>query len=493
MHAPERSAVPTHVVGLVASAGGLDALLDLLPRLRPNGHTTWVVAQHMGGQAQGELMARLLSRTSALPVRMGQPDQALQADTVYIIPAGHDGRVERGVLLLGPPLPTSISSPSGNELFASLAASHAPRCTAVVLSGAGRDGVEGAWAVRQAGGCVLAQDPADSAFNGMPGAAVRAGVVDAALPIPALAEALNGPVSVRARDPGPSLWPDDAVPPVVGDPDADDWAQLLDRVRLLAGLDMGGYKPDTLWRRVQRRLQTLHLPHLRAYLAYGDRHPQEWHVLQHLFLVSYSVFFRDRAVFQVVWAALRERVRALPTSVPIRLWVPGCARGEEAYTFAIMLVELLGEAEAAARVSIWGTDLNAEALAQARSGRYRRSALREVEAPLVERHFDAFDGEFQVRPALQACCRFEQRNVFDPVEPAAFDMVSCRNVLIYLKPEWQARLLLQLHRALRPDGLLLVAPVESVETDGVRLFTALDRDHRLYRRRERGHSPTPME
>lgn len=479
-----------HVVGMVASAGGLDAMLELLPRLKPTGHTAWVLAQHMGSQAQGDLMARLLGRASHLPVVMGQSDQTLQADTVYMIPAGCDGRVEQGTLRLSPPAVSSISTPSGNELLASLAVSHPQHCTAVVLSGAGRDGVEGARSIRLAGGRVFVQDPQSVKFNGMPSAAVEAGVVDAALPISALADALNGQTIEPCANEHTQAMSCETGPI---DAQSADWSLLLARVYEVTGVDFSGYKEDTLLRRVQRRLTNLRLLSLHAYLVYCQHHPQELHTLQQHFLVSFSSFFRDRVAFQVVRQALHERLLHKPPGSLLRVWVPACAGGEEAYTLAIVLAELMGGAGALHGVSILGTDLNPGAIDVARAGCYRPSALREVDTDLMQRYFIQQGHHWVVSDALRACCRFEQRNVFDVASLEPYDMVSCRNLLIYLKPEWQTRLLQLLYRVLMPDGLLFVAPVESMGVDGSRLFIPLDRDHRLYRRRAQGKAATPLE
>lgn len=488
MTSPVTDQQALQVVGIVASAGGLEAMLELLPRLKPTGHTAWVVAQHMGSQAQGDLMARLLGRTSNLPVVVAQPDQLLKSDTVYLIPAGYDGRVEQGLLHLSAPAATSISSPSGNELFYSLAASQMPQATAVILSGAGRDGVEGARAVKRAGGRVYAQEPSTIKFNGMPSSAIEADVVDCVLPAAALADALNGVLEQTA--------PVNHARTAAMMPDARsaDWAQLLAMVRQTNGVDFSGYKAETLVRRLHRRIASLQLYNLPAYLAYCKRHPHELQTLQQHFLVSFSSFFRDRPSFEVVAKALRDLVSAKPAEAPIRIWVPACASGEEAYTLAMVLAEVLGGPASLQRVSILGTDLNPGALEVARAGRYRSTALREVAPHLLERYFTTAQGHHrEVVPALRQCCQFEQANVFDPVPKEQYDMVSCRNLLIYLNADWQSRLLEHLHTALAPNGLLFVAPVESVGVEGSRLFTPIDRDHRLYRRRTPGRSAPHLE
>lgn len=479
-----------HVVGVVASAGGLEAMLALFPLLKRNSRVAWVVAQHMGSASQSELVARLLARASALPVVLAQPLQPLQPDTIYLIPAGLDGVLEGGRLKLQPPGPQSISTPSGDALLASLATDFAGHCTAVVLSGAGRDGVEGARAIRMAQGQVLVQDPSTVKFSGMPSSVVHARVDNKVLSLEAMADWLNGWFeSLHAM----SL--DFSAPPLLVEEGQipSQWPELLDMVLKSTGVDFSGYKEDTLLRRLARHMGALQISHLRTYLEHCRRHPKEMHRLQRDFLVSFSVFFRDPQAFEAVRSAWAERLLRTPAEAPLKLWVPGCANGEEVYSLAMMLAELLGGPQHLQRVQLLGTDLNPNAIAAARVGHYRATALREVPTALLQRYFKPMGHVHEVLAAVRACCRFEVRNVFDggPDEPV--DMVSCRNMLIYLKPEQQAKLLALLHRALRSDGLLFVAPVETLGTQGDRWFVAVDRDQRLYRKRQPGQAATVFE
>jgi chemotaxis methyl-accepting protein methylase len=493
------------MVGLVASAGGIEAMLQLFALLRPNGRCTYIVAQHMGSRAHTELMTRVLRRTSALPIVTAQPLQPLRADTIYFIPAGHNGAVTGDGLQLLLPAPEHISTPSGNVLFASMAAQCGPHCTGVVLAGTGVDGVEGARAIRRAGGTVLVQDPASATFNGMPNATIEARLAHAVAPLDVLAELLHQPADATTAHPG-TFAPSGSGPalgaPLPTSPQAapgdgllhctpQDWQRWLVQLHQATGVDFAGYKPETLQRRLQQRLAALGLADLGAYLAHCQRQPGEWQHMQQRLLVSYSFFWRDRDAFAALQATLASAWRQRPPGAPpLRLWVPACASGEEAYSLALLLAELWQDTDTLAqRVQILGSDLNTAALHQAQVGRYAASALREVEPGWLQRYFTPHGLLHEIHPALRACCSFEVRDVLASAPTGPFDLVSCRNLLIYLQPAQQTQLLQSIHSVLRPGGWLFISTVESLDSASLPRFRpAPGTAHHLYQRRD-GASP----
>lgn len=489
-----------HVVGLVASAGGIEAMLQLFAQLQPNGRCAYIVAQHMGSRAHTELMTRVLRRASALPIVTAQPLQPLRADTIYFIPAGHDGAVTAHGLQLLPPAPEHVSTPSGNVLFASMAAQCGPHCTGVVLAGTGIDGVEGARAIRRAGGTVLVQDPASATFNGMPNATIEARLAHAVVPLDVLAELLYQPpgaATTRAAtlDSGTA-----SSPPTSVQSSADgqlhctpqDWQRWLVQLHQATGVDFAGYKPETLQRRLQQRLAALGLAELGAYLAYCQRQPGEWQHMQQRLLVSYSFFWRDRDAFAALQATLASAWRQRPPGAPpLRLWVPACASGEEAYSLALLLAELWQDTDTLAqRVQILGSDLNTAALHQAQVGRYAASALRELAPGWLQRYFTPHGLLHEVAPALRACCSFEVRDVLASTPAGPFDLVSCRNLLIYLQPAQQTQLLQSIHSVLRPGGWLFISTVESLDSNSLQRFQPVPgaAQHHLYQRRHAAHA-----
>jgi chemotaxis methyl-accepting protein methylase len=301
------------------------------------------------------------------------------------------------------------------------------------------------------GGLTLAQSPDSARFTGMPEAAIAARVVDHVLE----PEEIGGYLARRG---------------ILG--------QILRAVERATGTDFSGYKEETIWRRLQRRLQDLGLQ-LGEYLGYTERNRKELAILQRHFLVSLSSFFRDRDSFQVLAAALRK---LLAGRTSVRIWVPGCAGGEEAYSLAILASQILGPG---GKIWIQGSDLNAEALERARAGSYPPSSLQEVDPELVDRHFTRTGPDYTVSEAFRGMCQFVQQDVMRGPAPGDLDLISCRNLLIYLQEDWQTRLLEVFQRNLRPEGLLFIGPSETTGIVGASYFKPVDHHHRLYRRRSR--------
>ena len=486
------SSTTLHVAGVGASAGGLEAMLQLFAQMPATGRISFVVAQHMAHDGHSELVARLINRESALPVLLARDGERLQADMVYIIPAGKDGIVTEGTLQLCEPGAANISTPSVNTLFTSIAESSRQQAIGIVLSGTGYDGVAGCRAIKNFGGLTIVQDPAESRFNGMPVAAIDAGVADRVLSAEMicsmLAERFPGSIPAAAPKTGPSVTPSavTAPPAPVSSVSAEDNQELVQLLRLVhqaTGIDFSSYKEETLLRRLEKRKETLGITSAGEYLALITGQPEELHILQHQFLVSLSSFFRDRDSF-------RELERSLAGSMadkswgsgPIRVWVPGCASGEEPYTVAMILSGLLGNSRSRQSVKIIATDLNPEALAIADKGIYRPTAFKEMETELRERYFIGRGEHFEISPELRSMVSFEQRDVLNgPPSGEPLDLVSCRNLLIYMKSTLQDQLIRSFYQALRPQGVLFIGQSESLSYVGNSLFTAIDHYHRLFR------------
>jgi len=447
-----------------------------------------VIAQHMANDGHSELVARLIQRESALPVILVDKTWQLRADTVYMIPAGMDGLVSAATVKLTEPGAGNISTPSVNTLFRSIAENCGSNAIGIVLSGTGSDGVAGCRAIRAAGGLTLVQEPTEAKYAGMPEAVISAGLADQVVSVETVGEQL------AARFPGVPA-PAVTVSPkdIIGAEESDEGAissaerrelEMLQRQILEAtGIDFSSYKEETLLRRLEKRKSVVRVTTADAYQALIRREPRELHVLQHLFLVSMSSFFRDRDSFLSLERALAARIVDKREGVPVRVWVPGCASGEEPYTLAVILCELLGSCRQLHPISITATDLNTEALAMARAGSYPRTAFQEMDAALRDRYFIRKGEHFEVTPELQACVRFEQRDVLTGTPPAELDLVSCRNLLIYMKSHLQDQLIKRFHQALLPGGLLFLGQYESLTFLGNSLFAPIDQYNRLFQRR----------
>jgi len=446
-----------HVAGLGASAGGLEAVRSVLAHLPVTGQVAYVVAQHQARDASTQKLVELL-RDCPLPVQIVRSGQPLAPDQVYWIPAGQDGRVDGPILLLSPA--ASLSKPSVDVLFDSLARHYGPRSLGVILSGAGGDGVQGCRAIQAVGGLTLAQQPELARFPGMPQAAIAAGAVDQVLAPEQMGALIARRLSKQPLSPG--------------------LAVVLEQVLRITTVDFRGYKEETLRRRLQRRLSGLKLNGLEAYLELVGRAPEELARLQQDFLVSLSGFFRDAECFAALAAELRQWL--LTHRGPVRVWVPACASGEEAYSLAMLLVEILGP-EAPARCWLSACDLNLEAVEFARRGIYPEQALLPLEPARRERHFVNTGKGYRVSELLRSMVRFTHQDVLTGPIPDRLDLISCRNLLIYLQVGLQGELLQRFRNSLRPGGLLFLAPSETTGSHGSSLFAPVDKQHRLYRRR----------
>jgi chemotaxis protein methyltransferase CheR/two-component system CheB/CheR fusion protein len=468
-----------HVAGIGASAGGLEAMLPMFARMQATGRIAFVVAQHMAKDGHDELVVRLIGRESALPVVLALHGVRLQADTVYVIPSGKDGRVNGDTLSLSEPAAEHLSTPSVNALFVSIAESGKARAIGILLSGTGSDGAIGCRAIKAGGGLTLAQDPLEAKFNGMPVAAITAKTIDKVLSVERIGATL------AELFPGAAMPPSVSTVSAVSEEDAVSAAAqreldtLLRQVHQATSIDFSSYKEETLLRRLEKRKSTLGIGSPDAYQALIRRQPEELHVLQHLFLVSVSSFFRDRESFVALKMSLAKIVSGKPATEPVRVWVAGCASGEEPYTLAILLRELTDKH----RIEIIATDLNPEALAMCREGVYRLTAFKEMDADLRDRYFLPKGQHFEIKPEIKACVRFEQRDVLGGAPPDNLDLVSCRNLLIYMKSKLQDKLIKSFHQALRSQGLLFIGQSESLSFVGNSLFAPIDHYHRLFRRR----------
>jgi chemotaxis protein methyltransferase CheR/two-component system CheB/CheR fusion protein len=477
-----------HIAGIGASAGGLEAMLSMFAGLRPTGQIAYVVAQHMAHDGHSELVARLIRRESTLPVILAGDAVKLQPDTVYMIPADRDGRVRSGMLILSDPNPNSISTPSVNVLFSSIAENSGTNAIGIVLSGAGSDGAAGCRAIKATCGLILVQDLADAKHTGMPSAVVDAGLADQTLPAELIGERLAELFPGTAPSTKTICRETTKPQPETGEPvlslaDHLELEQLLLHVLDVTGIDFSSYKEETLLRRLEKRKSLLGIATANEYQSLIRRQPNELKILQHLFLVSMSSFFRDISSFEVLERALATRVLDKKMAEPIRIWVPGCASGEEAYTLAIILFELLGENRGQHPVMITATDLNPEALELAQAGVYRQTAFKEMDVVLRDRYFIPRGQHFEVMPELKESIQFELRDVISGSPTTDLDLVSCRNLLIYMKSHLQDQLIKSFHQTLKPHGLLFLGQYESLSFAGNSLFAPLDHYHRLFCRR----------
>ncbi len=462
---------PRHVVAIGASAGGLEALLALLPHLHATGTTRFILAQHMSRAGHTELVVRVLGRHAAMPIVEAGDGELVEPHRLYVIPAGFDGRFEDGRIRLTPPAAGAHSAPSVNELLGSVARAVGPDAVAVVLSGAGTDGLAGCREVRAHGGTVLVQAEDSSAIHGMAGMVQRAGLAHAVLSPEDIAARLNA-LEPAARPILPERHPHT---------ESAGMALLLQRLSERVGVDFTQYRQGTMLRRMDRRREALHIRDMDEYIAHALRDEHELDVLHRMFMISWSWFYRDPEAWDRLRPLLAQRMAARPPGTPITAWVPGCATGEEAYTVAMLLRDLDPERP----LHIIGTDINEVALAHARTGHFRASAARDLPAALRDR-FLVPDGDgMRVSDALRSACTFRHEDALVSAPDGPLDLVSCRNLLIYMKRELHVPLMRAIHDRLTNDGLLMLGLSESVSRGEQALFTPIDAAMRIYERRHR--------
>ncbi|GAA5512929.1 protein-glutamate methylesterase/protein-glutamine glutaminase [Deinococcus carri] len=463
---------PTGVVGLGGSAGALDSYERFFGAMPGGSGLAFVVMAHQdeGGES---LMPGLLARCTDLPVVEVEDGLELRSEQVYVVPPGHVLNLMNGTLLLTPQAQPYMPI---DLFFQSLAEDQEERAVGVVLSGTGTDGSRGVRAIKERGGRVYVQDPATAPYPSMPRSALATGTADAVLPADELAAALHAQVTgTRTLDLDQALTPEGRGTAAL--------QRILLQVRARTGQDFSQYKQSTLVRRIDRRMKGQQIEDLAHYARYLQEHPAEIDALFHDFLINVTSFFRDPQAFEVLAAQIRVYLGEHDELAVFRAWVPGCSTGEEAYSLAMLLTELLDECqgERHVQVQVFATDLDQEAIDVARLGLYSAQHLTGLSPERLARFFVPREGGYQVRGELREKIVFARHNTFGDPPFTALDLLSCRNMLIYFGAELQKQILPLFHYALKPGGLLFLGPSESL--GGAReLFAALDNRWKLYRR-----------
>jgi two-component system CheB/CheR fusion protein len=444
---------PRLVVGIGASAGGLDPLERFFDHLPPDTGMAFVIVQHLSPDFKS-FMDELLARHTPLPIRLVEDGMPVEADHVYLIPAKKEMIISGGRLLLSESDRQQELTLPIDVFFRSLGEDCGPRAVAIVLSGGGSDGSRGIADVHRAGGLVLVQDAATAQFDGMPRAAQESGAADHVLAPERMPGVL---LDHLARRTGEVATPDPASAPRP--------IEGIDAVyRMLEeefGIDFTHYKPSTVTRRIERRLALARSRDIGEYLDRLRRERDELDALYRDLLIGVTRFFRDEQVFDILERrVLPELLERTPREAALRIWVAGCATGEEAYSVAIVLQDVmarLGERPA----KIFATDVHRGSLERAGRGVYDEEALANVSAARLARYFVRTGTGYQVVPEFRQMIVFAQHNVIKDAPFTRVDLITCRNLLIYLQPAAQQRVLSLFHFALNRGGILLLGPSES--------------------------------
>ena len=473
---------PFPVVGIGASAGGLEAYTELLHNLPEKTGMAFVLVQHLDPKHQSGLQ-EILARTTGVPVTEVTHGTKAQPDHVYVIPPNTDLSITGGILQLsGRTLVHGQHMPI-DHFFRSLAKDAGQRAIGVVLSGTASDGTEGCRAIKAAGGLTFAQEESSAKYDSMPRSAINAGVIDFILAPKDIARELGGisrhPYVTRV------LSENKEFKGMVGS----ELDALFGLLRESSGVDFTNYKHTTLQRRIRRRMVVHKIEKLKDYVRFIGKKPEELDELYRDLLIHVTGFFREPEAF----LALRKHVypklfEGRKPDNPIRVWVAGCSTGEEAYSIAITLLEYLWAhtrniSQAATSIQIFATDISETALDRARTGLYTEAAVAEISPDRLKRFFVRQDGGYQVNKSVRDMCIFARQNLVKDPPFSNLDLVSCRNVLIYMGPVLQRRVIPTLHYALKPGGYLMLGEAEGLGGFGDH-FALVAKKDKIYQKRK---------
>ncbi|AMV23331.1 Chemotaxis protein methyltransferase Cher2 [Gemmata sp. SH-PL17] len=473
---------PFLVAGVGASAGGLEAYTELLEALPASPNLSLLLVSHLDPGQKSHLV-EILSRVSRMPVQEAAEGMKVEVNSVYVIPPGTTMTLVDGHLTLTARPPRNVQHMPIDQLFRSLAAIQKSRSAAIVLSGNGSDGVIALQAIKAAGGVTFAQEEQSAKHPSMPRAAALDGNVDHILRPRDIARELER----IARH--PYAQTEDTPPDAPAVPARDPVADIIDLLRNRTGVDFTHYKQTTIRRRIMRRMALRNFQLPTEYLALLRTDATEVQNLYQDFLIRVTQFFRDPEAFE----AIKERVfpallKNRPAGSPVRIWVAGCATGEEAYSLAMCLLEYLDGRAEVTSAKILATDLNEVALEKARAGLYLDNIEIDVSPERLRRFFVRTEGHYQISKAVRELCVFSRHNMATDPPFSRIDLVSCRNVLIYMDAALQKRVMPLLHYALNPYGILFLGSSENVG-GAADLFEVVDAKHRLFARSSAASMP----
>ncbi|MDR3403713.1 MAG: chemotaxis protein CheB [Chthoniobacter sp.] len=470
------------VVGVGASAGGLEAFAQLLEHLPARTGLAFALVQHLDPTRESHL-SDILSRSTGMPVVEAKDGVVLEPDHVYVIPPNASMSVSDGTLTLAAREEGRGGHLPIDHFFESLAEHRGNKAIGVVLSGNASDGTLGLKAIKAAGGIAFAQEEASAKFPGMPRSAINAGVVDYVLPLDKMATELarlGGAPYLRATGED-----------VIEAPGRDGVRKVFKLLRTVTGVDFASYRQTTIQRRIHRRLTVQRMNALEEYLKVLEKDPEEVRALFDDILIHVTNFFREPESFAALDAKVfPELLKNLHPDEPIRIWVPGCSTGEEAYSLAIRLMEFLADKPKRAPIQIFGTDVSEHVIEAARRGIYDTTIEADVSPEQLRRYFVKTDRGYQVSKGIRELCVFARQDLIKDPPFSKLDLISCRNVLIYFEPVLQKKLIPVFHYALKPQGYLLLGSAETVGsfTD---LFTPLDTKSKIFLKRANSGSMLP--
>jgi two-component system CheB/CheR fusion protein len=474
---PKEAIAPFPVVGIGASAGGLAAVTQLLKYLPLQTRIAVVVIQHLDPK-HGSLTADILARACPMPVAEVQDGMQIHAEHVYVIPPNRNLRLSKGILKLSPRIEARGQHLPIDFFFQSLASEKKDLAIGVVLSGIASDGTLGLQEIKSEGGLTFAQDPKTAQYDGMPRSAIASGAVDIIDTPKGIAEEIG---RIAHLLPGQSV---SVVAESKGLGRQGQLGKIFTLLRIATGVDFTYYKQSTVQRRIARRQFVLKIADLRNYARYLTDHPEEVKTLFDDLLIQVTSFFRDPEAFDFLKAhILPKLMKETDRKVPIRIWVPGCSTGEEAYSIAIVFLELLEKTKDRRQLQIFASDISEQAIQRARRGLYAEATAKDVSKARLRRFFEKTEDGYRIAKSVRDTCLFSKHDVASDPPFAKIDLISCRNVLIYFTSELQKRVLPIFHYALKPGGILWLGRSETVGQSS-NLFATEDRANKFYSKKQ---------
>lgn len=463
------------IVGIGASAGGLEAMEIFFRHLPPDPGMAFVIVQHLLPTRQG-ILTELLQRTTRMKVCQIKDRMKVRPDRVYVIPPNADLSILHGTFhLLKPSAPRGLRLPI-DFFFRQLADDQKEKGIGIILSGMGTDGTQGLKAIKEKMGLVMVQDPKSAKYDGMPKSAADTGLVDIIAP----AEELPGKLVEYVRQ---SAKPGRRHEVVTASSDIDKIFLLL---RSRTGNDFSLYKRSSIERRIERRMNIHQIEKMADYLRYLQKSPAEVDLLFKELLIGVTSFFRDPEAFEMLKKKyIPKLVQERPRGSTIRVWVPGCSTGEEAYSLAIIIREYLERArlQGSYKLQIFATDIDKDLIEKARQGFFSAGIAAEVSQKRLDNFFTKKEDVFQINKSIRDTILFSTQNVIQDPPFTKLDLISCRNLLIYLTAELQRRLIPLFHYALNPSGVLFLGSAETVG-GFTNMFSALDKKWKIYQKEE---------
>lgn len=460
------------VIAVGSSAGGLEALTSFLTHLPASLHCTIIIAQHLANSPKSQLV-KILQRKTTLTVIEATEGSSLALNTVYISPSNKDIQVSEDKIILSDPENAALSKPSIDKLFNSLANENDKyNVFAIVLSGTGKDGSEGIKSIKAAGGYTIVQEPSTADFLGMPMSAIETGSANAILAIEDMGDHIVKKVL--------HLDTKDNISIDIVDAEYENRIKLFTLLSKTFGTDFSNYKPSTIYRRVHKRIVSLKLGSLLEYLDYIDTYPNELDILYKVILIGVTSFYRDPEAFDSLKKELEKLIANKKQDDTIRVWDIACATGEEAYSIAILLQELLVAKNYSLSIKIFATDIDDKALTIARKGSYKKEDLESIPNDILLKYFVAGeDNTFEVTKDIRKMVFFSKHDITCNPPFIKMDLISCRNLLIYFGANLQKYTIPLFHYSLNTDGILYLGKSESVGSY-VDLFSTVDTINKIF-------------